>query len=124
MGSNYPDVELPTMIDDEFLLQVGEGQQPNQPSRMFCFVYSIQLTNILEEVLLTFYHRQDGKLYLNSHPSEALSRVLTLDAKLHQFWKTIPDMYILENHHQHRDTPWHSNVLLQASVLWNRCVCS
>lgn len=121
MAAGHPDVIMPSAIDDEYLLQDGEGvQPPDQPSRMVAFVYSILLTNILEEVLLTFYHRPDARLYLDSFPSEALSRLLTLEAKLHQFRTTVPGMFQSENQYKHQNEPWHSHVVLQASLLRNR----
>jgi len=121
MVPGYSDVELPSLIDDEYLLHAGEGSQiDGQPSRLVCFVYSIELTDILEEILLTFYHRQDSKLFLDSQPSEALACVLAIDNKLHRFRKTVPEVFRTENYDTHSSASWHANVLLQASVLHSR----
>lgn len=54
-------VQLPSIIDDEYLLEEGTGFQPADiPSRMNLFVYSLQLFDIMEEILSTFYINSSG----------------------------------------------------------------
>jgi hypothetical protein len=119
------EVDYPAIIDDEFLRSSGEGSQPSElPSRMICFAYSIKLTDILEEVLLGFYHQEDPENYSGACSEQTLSTILHIDAKLHEFKKTIPGVLRPDHQRYHRGAPWHSCILLQASLLDNLYVLS
>lgn len=119
-------VELPSMIDDEYLMEAGEGVQPiGLPSQMSLFVYTIRLFDILEEVLAIFYSAQcnlffEDETRLGSQASEAFSEVLRLEAKLNQFNSEIPRFLRAENLFESQDRPWYIHVVMQSSILRNR----
>jgi hypothetical protein len=129
MVSDYAGLKLSSVIDDEFLLQEGEGAQPiNLPSEMNLFVYSTQLFDILEEVLSTFYYNRTGKFLNHGKGSdiwsrEAHAKILQIDSKLVQFKATLPEVFSKEFAQRSENEPFHNNILLQSSVMRTRYFC-
>jgi hypothetical protein len=108
---------VPSLIDDEYLLTDGEGQQPSEtPSRMGLCAYSSKLFEILADVLSTFYAfdprpLSPSKEYLQGIVHQALE----FDRRLDRFSDTIP-VYLhpfSENDARSRDNVVH----LQQQVL-------
>lgn len=91
------DVPLPALIDDEYLLAEGQGQQPSHiPSRLALLISSSNLFSILDEILNFFYAEHlskdlDGKGEDDSHVREMISKVLVLNRRLEEFADTVPD---------------------------------
>lgn len=94
MISSTTSVPAPLMIDDEYLLIVGEGVQPEgTPSRMALFVCSLRLYDILRDVLSKFY-----KDDLNQRPatdvtlprSQHMTDTLALNYRLDEFLDHVP----------------------------------
>ncbi|RDW61102.1 hypothetical protein BP6252_12485 [Coleophoma cylindrospora] len=118
-------VERPSMIDDEYLLQDGTASQPRGlPSRLGLFCYSIELFEILDEILAAFYVHDNGKLVpLNDKKEKKaanwLTAVLTLNSSLDEFLKKLPDILRprLESASRQEDVP---HITLQANVLYGR----
>ncbi|KAF3395135.1 hypothetical protein DPV78_009209 [Talaromyces pinophilus] len=83
-GSSVP---LPQMIDDEYLLDEGEGCQPPQ-LRSFIegFVYSIRLFDILHDVLIACYSPSIGGDVLDKQ----LSTVMRINSDLDRFLQDLP----------------------------------
>lgn len=82
-------VPLPQAIDDEYLLEVGEGRQPDdKPSRMSFFIQSIALFDILNDILTKFYshpNRSQAEM-----PSEYLTEIPRLCSRLEGFLDGLP----------------------------------
>ncbi|KAL5313451.1 hypothetical protein ACEPPN_019184 [Leptodophora sp. 'Broadleaf-Isolate-01'] len=118
-------VPLPLIVDDEYLLEDGEGTQPiTLQCRIGSFVYTIQLLDILNEVLHSFYAeddqaqtRTDGKYEERSMPD--LYEMLRLDSKLDRFLEALPSNLKLQSLLMSSDAPT-GNCLLQARVLYCR----
>lgn len=118
-------VTLPLMVDDEYLLKDGEGTQPAAiQSRMGLFVYTVQLFDILAEVLECFY--TDAGQAKNLAASQRQDRymsdlheMLRLNSKLDQFLEALPKNLRLETLSNSSDTPTRT-ALLQARVLYCR----
>jgi hypothetical protein len=130
MISSASDVPAPLMIDDEYLLIVGEGVQPEgTPSRMALFVCSLRLYDILRDVLSKFYK---DDLNQRPVPDVTLSRsqhmvtdTLALNHRLDEFLDHVP-AYV-----RAADTPLASHVhneenhtRLQERILYSRLVNS
>ncbi|KAM3079687.1 hypothetical protein ACMFMG_006099 [Clarireedia jacksonii] len=115
---------VPAMIDDEHLLVVGEGTQPSGSlSRMCLFIYSLQLFEIMDEILSSFYiqdstrkGKQIGKNTDGRWSIDDLSDVLIINTKLDRFKSALPPF--LQADDQHRTSRMHST--LQAKVLQSR----
>lgn len=118
------DVPLPAIIDDEYMLEDGEGvQPPDIPSRMALFVHSATLFTVLEEVFTTFYHSQGGTVNHDStdfESSEALSNVLRIEAMLKQWKDELPDFCKPGSPMSHPTEPWYDRMSLQSVILQNR----
>ncbi|KAH6961755.1 fungal-specific transcription factor domain-containing protein [Ilyonectria sp. MPI-CAGE-AT-0026] len=126
MLSNSSSVPLPLMVDDEYLLEDGEGTQPvTSQCRIGSFVYTVQLLDILKEVLHSFY-AEDGETQApttgkhEQRPMPDLHEMLRLNSKLDRFLEDLPTNLRMQN------VPWNSealtgNPLLQARVLYCRC---
>lgn len=91
-------VERPSMVDDEYLLQDGTASQPcGLLSRLGLFFYSIELFEILDEILATFYVHDNGKLVplhdgKDQKTTDWLAGVLALNSSLDEFiLKRLPD---------------------------------
>ncbi|KAH7146826.1 fungal-specific transcription factor domain-containing protein [Dactylonectria estremocensis] len=126
MLPNSSSVPLPLIVDDEYLLEDGEGTQPvTSQCRIGSFVYTIQLLDILNEVLHSFYAEDDqaqapttGKHEDRSMPD--LHEMLRLNSKLDRFLETLPISLRLQNVLLSSETPT-GNALVQARVLYCRC---
>jgi hypothetical protein len=119
-------VDSPLMIDDEYLLEEGEGSQPlDVPSDMCLFSYTTKLFDIMEEVLSTFYYRQT-QLFFNDQPhldaqtSERFSNVLKIEAKLNQFRDDLPNVLRQEALIEWQRELWYKKMLMQSSIIRSR----
>lgn len=123
MLPNRSSVPLPLIVDDEYLLEDGEGTQPVAlQCRIGSFVYLVQLLDILNEVMHLLYSEDDqahapttGKHEERSMPD--LHELLRLNLKLDQFLESLPRNLKLQSVLQSSETPT-GNVLLQARVLY------
>jgi len=124
MTSGPFDVLPPLAIDDEYL--DGEGGQPQGiPSRMNLFVYSVQLFDIMDDILSNFYSHQggvvlDGRWQLDLDISEALSYILGVDARMNEWKESIPDFLQPGTNIKYHAEVWYHDVVLQSSILRNR----
>ncbi|KAH6891488.1 fungal-specific transcription factor domain-containing protein [Thelonectria olida] len=115
-------VPIPTMIDDEFLLEKAEGTQPpNTPCRFGLFVSSCALLELLEEVL-EFHSAHEPTASLQDQPEaddrteELVKRVMDLNRRLDNFSSTIPT-YLKVNDRENANTRYANQVRLQKHVL-------
>lgn len=129
MLPNSSPVPLPVMVDDEYLLEDGEGTQPaTSQCRIGAFVYTVQLLDILNEVLHSFYADDDqsqdrttGKHEERTMPD--LHEMLRLNSKLDRFLEALPRNLTLKSVLLSSEAPT-CNALLQARVLHCRWVFS
>jgi hypothetical protein len=118
------------MIDDEFMLEEGEGSQPSDvPSDMCLFCYTTKLFDIMEEVLSTFYYRQNqlfcnGQHQLDAQTSERFSDVLKFEAKLNQFRDNLPSILRSEALIEWQRELWYKKMLMQSSIIRSRYILS
>ncbi|KAG5790027.1 hypothetical protein H9Q69_010921 [Fusarium xylarioides] len=114
-------VPLPLTIDDEYLLETGEGTQPpGSPCRLGLFVYTIRLLEILDEVLKCFYTQDAQESDEQTEmPLLALDKMLTLNSKLDIFLDGLPDYLKLYGGSPDLDTQ-QGNTLLQPRILYCR----
>lgn len=129
MISCFSNVPLPLCIDDEYLLEDGEGCQPgNQLSYLGLFVSSIKLFEIITDILSQFYHQkeggishEDGSIEWWSH--NRLDDVLKINTALDNFLKTLPPQLQFQGHlgdnFEGEQSSWQS---IQAKVLHCRYV--
>ncbi|KAH7237922.1 fungal-specific transcription factor domain-containing protein [Fusarium solani] len=118
-------VPLPLLIDDEHLLEDREGTQPaDSPCRMGLFVYTVQLLDILNEVLHCFYaEASPAQVVASNHQGGSmpdLHEMLRLNSKLDLFLETLPSHLRLQTVSTNSDAPTGS-ALLQARILYCRC---
>lgn len=132
MISSASDVPPPLMIDDEYLLPVGEGVQPEDtPSKMALFVCSLRLYDILRDILSKFYkddlsQRPTPNVTLPTPISQHMvTDTLALNHRLDDFLEHVP-IYV-----RAADTPLASHSLkeenhtrLQDRILYSRSVDS
>ncbi|KAH7132729.1 fungal-specific transcription factor domain-containing protein [Dactylonectria macrodidyma] len=125
MLSNSSSVPLPLIVDDEYLLEDGEGTQPvTSQCRIGSFVYTVQLLELLNEVLHSFY-AEDGKTQVpttgkhEERPMPDLHEMLRLNSKLDRFLEDLPTNLRLQNVSGNSEAPT-GNPLLQARVLYCR----
>ncbi|EGU86233.1 hypothetical protein FOXB_03255 [Fusarium oxysporum f. sp. conglutinans Fo5176] len=119
-------VPLPLMVDDEYLLEDGEGTQPAATlCRMGLFVYTVKLLDILNEMLHCFYaeagHAQ--VVTIGNHQERSmpdLHEMLRLNSKLDQFLEALPSNLRLQTVSGNPDAP-SGSALLQARILYCRC---
>jgi hypothetical protein len=118
-------VKLPSIIDDEYL---SEGVQPSHiPSRMNLFVYSVQLFDIMEEILSEFYLHDARGPVPKEQRHEAryqcnLAKVLAINSKLDRFHDTIPEVLRPEFILSLGSEPWFDHLRLQSKVLNSRFI--
>lgn len=78
---------MPLMIDDEYLLEDGEGVQPAHiNSKMGCFVYSNKLFDILNDIVVSFYLKKNTIAW----SCEEMSLVMKYNMRLNKFWESVP----------------------------------
>ncbi|KAK2130732.1 putative transcriptional regulatory protein [Fusarium oxysporum II5] len=103
---------LPQMIDDEYLLEEGEGIQPmNKPSLLDALTVSIKVFNIIaeaREVNVTSFARE--------LQMPELIRILQLNEKLHKIEAELPDHLKYETNRK-KDTTRERVLMLQAEVV-------
>ncbi|UPK92470.1 hypothetical protein LCI18_003405 [Fusarium solani-melongenae] len=118
-------VPLPLMVDDEYLLKDGEGTQAAAiQCRMGLFVYTVQLFDILGEILDCFYAEagQAKNLTTGKHQERSMSdlhEMLRLNSKLDQFLEALPSNLRLQTLLESSETPI-GTALLQARILYCR----
>jgi len=82
-------VPLPALIDDEYLSETGEGQQPpNLPSRLELFVYSIKLNNIREK--LPRHKVQNAPTGKRRFSGQDIGTTLQIMTEVDRFVETLP----------------------------------
>ncbi|ENH68111.1 Transcriptional activator protein acu-15 [Fusarium oxysporum f. sp. cubense race 1] len=119
-------VPLPITIDDEYLLEIGEGTQPpGSPCRLGMFVYTIRLLEILDEVLKSFYAQdaQEQVMDIDNQtkmPLLDLDEMLRLNSQLDVFVDGLPDYLTLQGTSTDSDVQ-QDNTLLQPRILYCRC---
>ena len=93
------DVQEPAMIDDCYLSADHQGLQPSDlHSRMYLFVYSLRLFDIMDEILSEFYALEGGGSGSNSSKSfdpwsvRDLANILTINAKLDEWRDDVPEI--------------------------------
>ncbi|GLA81450.1 hypothetical protein AtubIFM56815_005101 [Aspergillus tubingensis] len=126
MISSNSAVPPPLIIDDEYLLQDGEGIQRSQSqSSMEFFVCSIQLFEILNGIMSRIY-RCESINHSNGGAEElwwsrgCLEDVLKLNSALDEWRDTIPNNLRLESAMEARTDPRSDTAVLQAKVLYSR----
>ncbi|SCO78388.1 uncharacterized protein FRV6_02601 [Fusarium oxysporum] len=118
-------VPLPITIDDEYLLEIGEGTQPpGSPCRLGMFVYTIRLLEILDEVLKSFYAQdaQEQVMDIDNQtkmPLLDLDEMLRLNSQLDVFVDGLPDYLTLQGTSTDSDVQ-QDNTLLQPRILYCR----
>jgi hypothetical protein len=82
-------VPLPTLIDDEYLSETGEGQQPrNLPSRLELLVYGTKLINIREKLPTNEVQNTPfGKRRFSGQDTDPTLQLMT---ELDRFVETLP----------------------------------
>uniref|UniRef100_A0A8H7K6U5 Zn(2)-C6 fungal-type domain-containing protein n=1 Tax=Bionectria ochroleuca TaxID=29856 RepID=A0A8H7K6U5_BIOOC len=118
--SNIP---LPLLMDDEHLLEGGEGSQPHQPAQMSSFVYSCKLFEILNEILFSFYSDKSNESQPpnpSSAPYQELSTVMRLNSALDNFHDTLPSYLVISPDSANPITPVHDKITLGAKILYSR----
>lgn len=87
-------VKLPQKIDDEFLQDFGEGFQPiGNFSKLEGFVYSIQLFDILDNVLTTIYASSNGEVAIENRNlgfAKKLAGTVMLNSQLDDLLRNTP----------------------------------
>jgi hypothetical protein len=82
-------VPLPALIDDEYLSEIVEGQQPqNIPSRLGFFVYMIKLINIREK--LPTDKVRNAPIGQKRFPGQDIDTTIQLLTELDRFVETLP----------------------------------
>lgn len=111
----------PQLLDDEFLLEDGEGHQPAHMSpQLGSFVYSNKLFDILDSILVTFYVNKKHQSPFADKPSMScneLSDVVRFNMELDKFSDSIPD-WLAVNHPQ--GPPRDPKIELGAKILYSR----
>ncbi|CAI6095920.1 unnamed protein product [Clonostachys chloroleuca] len=116
-------IPLPLLIDDEYLLEDGDGSQPHQPAQMSSFVNSCKLFDILNEILLNFYSDKSNEPQPSSPssaPYQELGTVMRLNSALDDFQDTLPSYLIISPDSANPITPVHDKIALGAKILYSR----
>lgn len=118
-------VPLPQMIDDEYLLEDGEGSQPSHVNpQLGSFVYSSKLFDILNDILVSFYVKTNT-VFLRSETRswscEELDAVLRLNMALNEFQDSLPSYLTVP---QKSETTKDSKVDIGAKILYSRYALS
>ncbi|KAJ9645506.1 hypothetical protein H2204_001086 [Knufia peltigerae] len=110
MVGSINDFPLPQAVDDEYLLEDGEGVQPaHQESRIILFIHCIKLFEIQRDTLLALYTKEasiklSGKLHLSGWSEHWLSELLKINHSLEEVEEALPDqlrLTPLADHHEH-----------------------
>ncbi|KAK3333070.1 fungal-specific transcription factor domain-containing protein [Cercophora scortea] len=91
LDKNSPQVPLPEPIDDEYLSETGEGQQPlGVPSHLDFLVYAMKLLEIIKDfTALEIQHREMGTLRRAASGQE-LGDTLDIISDLERFLDSLP----------------------------------
>lgn len=113
-------VKYPQLIDDEYLLDEGEGSQPaSHESRLGFFVETIKLFDILDDILSTVYLK-DSEVDSQPGQQNISFAIMRLNSDLDTFFADLPP-HLRPAHGQ--DWPGISRdscFSLQANVLYTR----
>ncbi|VUC32115.1 unnamed protein product [Clonostachys rosea] len=116
-------IPLPLMVDDEYLLEDGEGSQPHEPAQMSSFVYSCKLFDILNEILSSFYaDKSNEPQSSNTHSAsyQELSTVMRLNSALDDFQDTLPRYLVISPDSANTIASVHDKISLGAKILYSR----
>lgn len=118
-------VKPPLQIDDEYLQGSASSPNTGMPlARISFFLRSIELFDILSEILTIFYARDEIQLKGKAQRCEGqdrLQNMLKLNAALENFWERIPSHL---DPHQIASAEVNECFKLQANVLYCRYVIS
>src|SRR5258706_16416748 len=102
MTSNNRTVKYPELIDDEYLVDtdlqssdIEDGQQPDSiRPRIGCFVYTLKLFEILDDILSTFYNSPENRTLQSKSKDHRTSNLdftslVELDRRLNEFEATL-----------------------------------
>jgi hypothetical protein len=130
MISRNLSVPVPLMVDDEYLLEDGEGSQPSQSEPHIGFlVFSIKLFDILDHILSKIYHHDSVKPFSQGVENlwwsrERLEDVLKLNSSLDDLFETLPNnLKLMWSTDRGRDLR-SDTAILQAKVFYSRFVIS
>ncbi|KAF3074579.1 hypothetical protein CFAM422_003190 [Trichoderma lentiforme] len=101
MTSHKWTVQVPELIDDEYLTEVNHhssssGLQPATVTpRIGCFVYTLKLFSIMDDILSAFYNVPDGMESTNKSSERQLpdldfTSMVELDRRLNEFEAALP----------------------------------
>lgn len=99
MTSHNWTVKLPELIDDEYLVDTSDVESGQQPAsirpRIGCFVYTLKLFGIMDDILSFFYATPESmtpKNKIKDYRSSNLdfSSMVELDRRLNEFETTLP----------------------------------
>lgn len=114
-------VPMPQMIDDEYLLEDGEGSQPPHISpQLGTFVYSNKLFDILNDILAAFYVKRKHELPQSDARSwscDELNTVLRFNKELNEFRASIPGWLAVPQQSESIRDP---KIELGAKILYSR----
>ncbi len=127
MISSKATIKFTSLIDDEHLLKEGFGSQPpGVPSHMGLFIFSLELFDIMDDILSTFYLHGDRKLLSKqSSPAEgplAISEILKFDSRLESFYESLPAHLNVGRATPSPIPAGSGHISLQSNILYCRCV--
>ncbi|KAF6786569.1 transcriptional regulatory protein [Colletotrichum sojae] len=112
-------VPVPAAIDDEYLSETVEGEQPLcRPSYLVFFVHSLELFDILGDVLAKFY--EDADDHNAGDVSQSLSDVLRLSSRLEDISDSFPSYLREEATLTRYDEDLAACLQMQANILKSR----
>ncbi|KAL6360874.1 hypothetical protein LRP88_06582 [Fusarium phalaenopsidis] len=121
MISTKSKVPMPLMIDDEYLLEDGEGRQPSHLNpQLASFVYSNKLFDILHGILVSFYEKKNTvfrRLDTQFWSCDQLNTVLELNMALNEFRDSLPGYLSVP---PQMEAPRNPRIELGAKILYSR----
>jgi hypothetical protein len=113
---------VPSLIDDVYLREEGEGVQPqHMPSRMGLFVFSCRLFEILDDILSSFYAGDPSTHPISeSRLQNMVLEVLSFNRRLDSFFTSTPDYLKTTRSSQVVISERNSYINLQQQVLYCR----
>ncbi|KAH7142956.1 fungal-specific transcription factor domain-containing protein, partial [Dactylonectria estremocensis] len=121
MISAQSKVPMPLMIDDEYLVEDGEGSQPSHlNSQLSSFVYSNKLFDILNDILVAFYMKKNTifqKSDTHSCDCDELNTILKFNRALYEFRDSLPSYLAIP---QQSESPRDPKIELGARILYSR----
>lgn len=133
MTSHKWTVQLPALIDDEYLTEVNHhssssGLQPATVTpRIGCFVYTLKLFSIMDDILSAFYSVPDDMESTNKSSERQLpdldfTSMVELDRRLNEFEAALPSWLTPSGCETTPDTTQRDCNALQVNVLRARYV--